>query len=260
MCIYSITSYYGRFGNNILQLCSTFIQGYDKANKYLLISHPIFHFKNILNEETTTCKCDNTELFNRQQLKQYDLKRLKTCYKKHIDIKENNDNNDIYDIGIHIRSGDIFQRIGNSHSAYLQPPLYFYEKIISENISKKIVIVYESNHNPVINKLIEKYKKYDNIIFQSSSIINDIYTLSNCRQLVVSNGTFWLVPYFESTIIENIIIADYMKDNRWFNFDLNTKYREIELPNYMNGQVWKNTLEQREIMIQYNNIELITNN
>jgi len=253
MCIYSITSYYGRLGNNVLQICSTFIQGYDKVNKYVLSSHPIFHFKNILNEEATICKCDNLQLLNSQQIKHYDLSRLKTCYKKHIDIKGDRVSNNIYDIGIHIRSGDIFQQIGNSHSKYLQPPLYFYEKIINENISKKIVIVYESNHNPVVNKLAHKYKDQDNIIFQSSSIINDIHTLSNCRQLVVSNGTFWLVPYFESNIIENIIIADYMKDNHWFMFDTNTKYHEIALPNYMKGQLWKNTLEQREIMVKYNN-------
>ena len=253
MCIYSITSYYGRLGNNVLQICSTLIQGYDKANKYVLSSHPIFHFKNILNEEATICKCDNLQLFNRELLKHYDLSRLKTCYKTHINIKGDRVSNNIYDIGIHIRSGDIFQQIGNSHSKYLQPPLYFYEKIINENISKKIVIVYESNHNPVVNKLAHKYKDRYNIIFQSSSIINDIHTLSNCRQLVGSNGTFWLVPYFESNIIENIIIADYMKDNHWFMFDTNTKYHEIALPNYMKGQVWKNTLEQREIMVNYNN-------
>ena len=253
MCIYSITSYYGRLGNNVLQTCSTFIQGYGTANKYMLSSHPVFRFKNILNEEVTICKCYNRKIFNSEQLKYYDLSRLKTCYKKHIDIKGDRLNNNIYDIGIHIRSGDIFQQINNSHSKYLQPPLYFYEKIINENISKKIVIVYESNHNPVINKLVDKYKDQANIIFQTSSIINDIHTLSNCRQLVVSNGTFWLVPYFESNIIENIIIPDYMKDNHWFSFDTNTKYREIALPNYMKGQVWKNTLEQREIMVKDNN-------
>jgi hypothetical protein len=253
MCIYSITSYYGRLGNNILQIVSAFIQGYDQANKYTLSNHPIFHFKNIINEGSTICNCNTIKVYNTQQLKQYDLSQLKTCYKKHISIKGDGISSNIYDIGIHIRSGDIFQIIGSSHNKYLQPPLYFYEKIISENISKKIVIVYESNHNPVVNKLVEKYKHLDNITFQSSSIINDIYTLSNCRQLVVSNGTFWLVPYFESNIIENIIIADYMKDNHWFMFDTNTKYHEIALPNYMKGQLWKNTLEQREIMVKYNN-------
>lgn len=252
MCIYSITNYYGRFGNNVIQICSTFIQGYDNANKYTLINHPIFKFKNILYDVDSICKCNTIKLYNDQQLKQYDLSRLKICYKKHINIKGDNNNSNVYDIGIHIRSGDIFQIIGNSHSKYLQPPLYFYEKIICENISKKIIVVYESTHNPVVNKLIEKYKHYDNITFQSSSIINDIHTLSNCRQLVISNGTFWLVPYFESNIIECIIISDYMKDNCWFKFDTNTKYREIELPNYMKGQVWKNTLDQREIMVKYN--------
>lgn len=253
MCIYSITEYYGRTGNNILQICSTLIQGYDKANTYIFNNHKIFYFKNLINKKDIICKCNNIILFNSQQLKYYDLSRLKICYKHHINIKkENTNNNDIYDIGIHIRSGDLFQNIGNTHSKYLQPPLYFYEKIISENKSKKIVIVYENNKNPVVNKLIDKYKQCDNIIFQSSNIINDIYTLSNCNQLVISNGTFWLIPYFESNIIENIIIADYMKNNHWFIFDDNTNYYEIKLPNYMNGQVWKNTLEQQKTMLTYN--------
>ena len=245
---------YGRLGNNLLQLCSTFIQGYYIANNYILSNHPIFHFKDILNKETTICKCSKEKLFNSEQLKYYDLSKLKICYKKHIDIKGYNDNNVIYDIGIHIRSGDIFKTIGNSHSKYLQPPLYFYEKIINENISKLIVIVFEDKNNPVIKILIEKYKDKTNIIFQSSNIINDIYTLSNCRQLVISNGTFWLCPYFESNIIENIIIADYMKHNVWFKFDDNTKYKEISLPNYMEGHVWNNTIEQRKIILNYNTI------
>jgi hypothetical protein len=69
--------------------------------------------------------------------------------------------------------------------------------------------------------------------------------------LVISNGTFWLIPYFESNIIENIIIADYMKNNHWFDFDSNTKYTEIALPNYMKGHVWNNTIQQRQIMMKY---------
>ena len=83
MCIYSITNYYGRFGNNVIQICSTFIQGYDNANKYTLINHPIFKFKNILYDVDSICKCNTIKLYNVEQLKQYDLSRLKICYKKH---------------------------------------------------------------------------------------------------------------------------------------------------------------------------------
>ena len=68
MCIYTITTYYGRLGNNILQICSTFIQGYDNANKYTLITHPIFYFKNIVNKEQSVCECNKIILYNNQQL------------------------------------------------------------------------------------------------------------------------------------------------------------------------------------------------
>lgn len=248
MCVYNLTEYYGRLGNNIIQLCSIYIKGKNTVN-YSIKKHNIINFKLINN--VNICNCSKNYYFNNEQLDCYDLSLMKNIYKKHFCIDFILPICDNYDIGIHIRSGDIFQTIGKSHQKYLQPPLYFYEKIINANILKNIIIVYESFHNPVINCLIQKYSNFKNVTFQSSNIKNDIYALSNCKELVISNGTFWLAPYFESNKIEKLIIADYMKDNHWFNFDKNTIIETILLPNYMQNQIWKNTKEQRNIMLNY---------
>jgi hypothetical protein len=93
MCIYSITNYYGRLGNNLLQICSTIIQGYNNTNKYHFNNHNIFEFKNMINNKEGVCKCNKIKLFNEQQLKFYGLSILKDSYKNHINIKSNNNNN-----------------------------------------------------------------------------------------------------------------------------------------------------------------------
>ena len=246
MCIYQINNYYGRLGNNLLQICSTLYKGTTEANLFDFKTHKLLNYKNLTN--TVGCACKNIHNHNSQILDYHKLSTLKFYYKHHVSIKGENRSNK-YDVGIHIRSGDIFQVIGRSHRLYIQPPFYFYDKIISENVNKKIVIVFENMNNPVIKKLHNKYKSLDNITFQSSNIIDDIYALSNCTQLVFSNGTFCLAPYLESETIESIIAPDYMKNNHWFEFDDNVTY--VSLPNYMTNETWSNTNTQRNIMLNY---------
>ena len=92
-----------------------------------------------------------------------------------------------------------------------------------------------------------KYQLKKNIEFQSSTIHHDISTLSHCKTLVVSNGTFCLLPIMHSNIIQRIIYPSYMKNNTWFRF--NDKSIPFNLPNYDTS--WSNSKEQKDYMLTY---------
>lgn len=255
MCFLKITKYYGRYGNNILQILSM-LNDYEinqnlKKYNINILDHKLFKLKNI--NYKNNCNCNNFILYNKLLIYNLDLIYLKQLFNKYIyfNIENNNlKNYDIVDISIHIRSGDIFNVINKSHKLYLQPPLYFYKKIIDENIYKKIKIIYENLKNPVIQILINHYKDKNNIIFKSSNVIDDIISLSNSKKIVFSNGTFCLIPFIISTTIEKIIFPDYMKNNIWYKINNNIS-EFIDLPNYMKEQTWCNSLFQRNIMINY---------
>ena len=245
MCQYQITKYFGRTGNNLLHILSVlFHVEEDQVGKCLISPHRLFKFKS-----TTLrgCICDNVKTFNDQILLSLSLHRLKELYEKYLQTTMK-PVTQTYDIGIHIRSGDIFQ--GKGHGLYVQPPLYFYEKIINENPEKTKVIVFENINNPVIVVLMQQYKNDPNIVFQSNTLEADIMTLSQCRTMVCSVGTFCLVSFVISTSIEKLVIPDYFVKNQWFTFD-NVATEIIELPGYYTGK-WANTKEQNEKIITYN--------
>lgn len=254
MCINKITQYYGRSGNNLLQILSTIhmIKNNNELNNILYINnHNLFQLinNNIKKEYGNKCNCSTNVFFNKEYLLKLSIYELKNIFKQYLIYNYNlkNKYTNIFDIGIHIRSGDIFKN--NGHKLYFQPPLYFYKKIIDENINKKIVIVFENTNNPIINILIDSYKHKQNIVFQSSSINDDIITLSKSKILVFSVGTFSLIPYVISDSIEKVIYPDYFQDNIWFTFN-NEKTIPINLPGYIKEQ-WNNTKSQRKYMIEY---------
>ena len=93
--------------------------------------------------------------------------------------------NDIY---MHIRGGDIFKNKNPDYAPdYAQPPLCFYEKIINENNFSNIFIISEDKENPIINRLIKKYK---NVIYKSNNIDKDISSLAYAYNIVGSISSF----------------------------------------------------------------------
>jgi hypothetical protein len=58
---------------------------------------------------------------------------------------------DIDDLYIHIRGGDIFNCKNCKDKNYSQPPLCFYQKIITNFKFKNIYIISEDKRNPIIN-------------------------------------------------------------------------------------------------------------
>ena len=97
------------------------------------------------------------------------------------------DQNDLY---IHIRGGDIFSEKALNKgysSSYAQYPLCFYSKIIDNYKFKKIYIISEDKLNPIVNKLLNKYK---NITYNKNSLEKDISLLAHAYNIVGSVSSF----------------------------------------------------------------------
>jgi hypothetical protein len=92
------------------------------------------------------------------------------------------------DLYINIRSGkDIFKRSKYLVKTYFQPPLCFYETIISTFNFNNIYIISNGKENPVINKLL---KSYTNIKYFHGTIKEDISIILSAKNLVLPCSSF----------------------------------------------------------------------
>lgn len=90
------------------------------------------------------------------------------------------------DLIIYIRSGDIFKK---PNPCYSQPPLCFYESILNSTKFNNIYIISENKKNPVIDKIIEKYK---NIIYNINNLKYDMSYIIYAYNLVGAKTSFFL--------------------------------------------------------------------
>jgi len=249
-----IQSWYGRAGNNILQIIRAI--HYATINSHNIIyfqQHPlltsnIIMLENIKNNDKSQV---NDTFFSLKKyniidpepgvMKEYFQKYIKPIFK--IQIEKNNDVDD-KKIYIHFRGGDIFS--SNPHPAYVQPPLSCYKNIINDYDSIKLVC--EDKSNPCINELL----KQKNIEYISNTLEKDLSILSNVSNIVIGFGTFGFLFYLMNPHLKNLYIPDFfvneLPKGSWGN---DTNVHIIDLPNYIKVGEWKNSKEQREIMINY---------
>ena len=166
------------------------------------------------------------------------------------------DPNDLY---IHIRGGDIFSKDASSPSyapSYAQPPLCFYTQIIEKNNFSKIHIISEDNLNPIINKLLTKYK---NIIHQNNTLENDISYLVHAYNIVASISSFItsiiklndnLVKFWEYDIYQmehklyhmHHSLYEYQRNYTIYRMEPSEKYKK-------EMYIWTRSDEQIKIML-----------
>ena len=91
------------------------------------------------------------------------------------------------DLYIHVRSGDIFQYIDRKNINYAQPPLCFYENVITNFSFNNIYILAIDKSNPIINKLLEHFPQ---IRFTQNSLKQDASILANAYNIVGSMSSF----------------------------------------------------------------------
>ena len=193
-----------RFGNNIITInnvifyceiigCNKIILNYYHVKRNWLIKNPIYIQKfNITIMLGKNVNCNDEKVFciqastwdpfypifikpeiRTEYIKDELLRNLPIVHTKP---------DDLY---IHIRGGDIFKP--NPSTAYAQPPLCFYERIINNNKFNDIYIISMDRRNIVLNALLNKYK---NIIYKHNSYEYDIALLINAFNIAASISSF----------------------------------------------------------------------
>lgn len=249
-----INSWYGRTGNNILQIIRALhyaiINRHNSIHfhKHSLLTSNIIILENIENNDMSQI---NDTFFSLKKynildpepyiMKEYFQKYIKPIFKIQIENNNNIDDNKIY---IHFRGGDIFS--SNPHKAYVQPPLSYYKNITKEYDSIKLVC--EDKMNPCINELL----KQKNVEYISNTLEKDLFILSNVSNLVIGFGTFGFLLYLMNPYLKKLYIPDFfvneLPKGDWGD-DINVHI--INLPNYIKVGEWKFNEEQKKIMLDY---------
>jgi hypothetical protein len=239
-----IQNWVGRLGNNIIQLCNAIhIALYYKET----IELPKHHFFNVNiikeyfnNNKNNLLIKDNFNFYYKSKIKQISSDAFETNNEETINIllkafiiKENDIKKlDDDTIVIHIRSGDIFNN--NPHPGYIPPPLAYYVNILNNNKFNKIIIISEDTKNPVIDELL---KLYPNSCYKKNSLEDDIKIILGATYIIESVGTFISSLLMLSNNIKQIYSTS-MYNMKLINY-------------YLLNKPWKNTKEQRDLIISY---------
>jgi len=217
-----INKWYGRLGNNIMQLIKVIQIGLYYNWNIIIPKHNFFNKKYIIinkniknNKKFKLCtspkdffiidyKIFDKQIFNKN-IKQTisilkDLFIIKEYYKFNKD-----------DLLIHIRSGDQFSNNkGKIHRNYIQPPLDYYKNILNNNNFNNIFIISEDYKNPITNKLLELYPK---INFKVQTLKEDIKLILGAKNIIDSYGTFIPSLIIFSDNIKNIYKVNYQQNS-----------------------------------------------
>ena len=253
-----LNNWFGRFGNNVIQLINILHISLYYNLKIKLLLHPYFNIK-IINEKLCNDNLndnliltDPDNFYYKDKIKNISKDVFDTNYKKIMDLLcdaftiKNMPILNKNTLIIHIRSGDIF--VAQPHPAYVPPPLSYYTNILNNNNFDKIILVAEDTRNPVINAL---RQLYPNIIYKKQSLENDIRTILAVDNIICSVGTF--IPYLIlfSKNITNLYKPSYVSTpDNYYNKDL--KIHNINLTDYKSKLThWKNTKEQIIFLMKY---------
>lgn len=236
----SIISWYGGFGNNLIQIANSIAYS-DHFNKNLYIpKHGLLNpYKiNKLNSHNSIYSIKSTFFYNNFQdssYKDYYQKQINNVFKKQVFnliefYKEINLKNN--ELVIHLRpivtvENKTYKYI--KHKDYLQNPLNYYLKLIDQYDLTTIV-----TENLFSNPLVPILSKYDNVKIQSGTVAEDFNYLLNAKNLVLStNSTFSITAALISENLEKFYYSSLNQDNMLVKaIQCKEKY-ELTLINYI---------------------------
>ena len=264
----SIQRWYGRLGNNIIQVKNGLTIAYHYNCNLIIPSHRLFTKRYIVINSSINEK-DKPHLINSESEQFFYQNKIKiqgervdvSLFTKYHDkvietmkrifritsqqsLKED-------DLVIHIRSGDIFNN-KRPHRSYVPPPLWYYQKIIESYPFQRIYLIAEDRVNPCINALLERYQ---NIQWKRRTLEEDIQIIMNARHIVMSIGTF--IPQLTSLSTNCHRMYRPMYNPQEQSTNTNKDIPTINLSKY-HAQMypWKNTQEQRKRMMNYHGNEM----
>lgn len=243
-CFYmeiKISSWYGRFGNNILQIAGAIdlalrYPAYFKSPKHKHVDtielNPQYKDESLLIEDRFFKPKYNIQT----QCIIQDYIRPKLI---NIPSKPPADDDVLF---VHLRSGDVFRK--NPHPFYVQNPLCYFLEVMSN--FRKTIVISEGYGNPIVEKL---SKQPNTTIHVNRPFEIDLSDLLSARNLCLSGvGTIGPVACALSHNIENIYHTNLC--DLQFN-SVNLFRNDLNLSKYITPGEWTNSEHQRNLMIEY---------
>jgi hypothetical protein len=279
-----IAEWWGRLGNNLLQLQNALI--YAEAKGKTRVTFPTAHgteLKQLVNLPVTGIKVDPLNMKEKETCLRkppffYDdffhndrrascfsdikvRRRVLVQYVKpllqhpHDDFKTSED-----ELLIHLRSGDMMRPGGISHPQTRQPPCAAYDKVIEEGNNgqpfEHVRIIGEHDHrNPCFDLLVKNHPD-KNITVQEKPWLDDAAAIMNARNLVIGTSSFSLEIGLlnenldkawaaKQTITPEIVGCGYAKQVNLMNIPGLEKIRE-----YDDRRRWMKSYKLKEVSIQ----------
>jgi hypothetical protein len=257
-----ISEKFGRLGNNIYQLLNI-LKNADVNNSEININKleldALININKI--QESFKQKCDNIisnfmpKDLHLDQKRDINISSFFEIAKKYIlpNLNINTQPLNSKICCIHIRSGDIFSEQGCMNPDYIQPPLAYYKKIISdlEDEYDKFILVTESDQkNQCIKSLLNWNPKIE---LHSKDKIQDYSILMRSQTLILSRSSFSDTVVFLSQNIKNVYFWNYnhcFSDEKQLPTRINF-HPYILKDNYIAMGNWKNNLQQLELIKNY---------
>jgi hypothetical protein len=236
----SIISWYGGFGNNLIQIANSIVYSeYFNKNLYIPEHGLLNAFKiNKLNSHNSIYSIKSTFFYNNfqdQNYKDYHLKQISNVFKKQvfdliefykeINLKDN-------ELVIHLRPMVTVENKTYSyikHKDYLQNPLNYYLKLIDQYDLTTIV-----TENVFSNPLVPILSSHDNVKIQSGTVVEDFNYLLNAKNLVLStNSTFSITAALISKNLEKFYYSSLNRDNMFVKMIQCDQKYEVTLINYI---------------------------
>lgn len=254
----TISNWYGRFGNNIQQICNGILYSSLTEDAFKSIDHELINQVTFNYMEQKNVKCNRFFYYNTTN-KDFDIdidylySNIGKIAKEYVTPNFKFNVEQCFDdstLVIHIRSGDIFQIEFNPPHVYTPNPLQYYLNLI-EKYDKIIVVTEPDDYNPIINEL----KKIKKVTIQSKSVAEDFSTLLRSKNIATSGtGTFAVAAALCSTNIKNFYCS-----NLYLNEHLNPEMiissgitvHMMNLNNYIKTNEWTNSTEQRKFILEY---------
>ena len=265
--MYNINQWCGRFGNNIQQLLNALYffkknninfnspehEIIKPINHKLGCDKPVygrffFHTKSITGQGGPDFPCDLLDIRkSRRKLGKIIYNNLKfNCL--NINKLESNQ------LVIHIRSGDIFEQENFNcrvKSFYVQNPLSYYRDIIKKY--NDIIILAEDKKHPLIKELL----KFPNTKLVICSFIDSISILLSTENLVTCGVSSFPIACsiisqnIKNLYSSNIYVDEIINYKDLLDQDINVHTTDINQKNYIKLGEWKNTREQIDLMLNY---------
>jgi len=159
---------------------------------------------------------------------------------------------------VHIRSGDVFGPTNQVHALYRQPPLSFYTlvigRLIAEGSVDRVRLIFEDRGNPCVDAL-EEFLQNKKIMYrtQSGTLAEDLAALVDAPHLVFGYGTFGYLVCRLSSRIETVHYFVPEHGGSYGNIPGIGRVYAVHdrLGKYIKPGDWRNTQEQRDMMLSY---------